>query len=259
MNQHFAVTKLHGVIFVNKDKYHEKVTAFRADHCRNELIYHFSGRATVTFNGKRLETAPDTVRFLPAGEVREYVVERHEFGECVDIFFDSDVPVSDEAFVIQVRQNEAIKQLFKKFFAVWVAKGEGYYFECVSLLYRIFAELQKKSYIPEAQYLRIKPVVDYINDRFAAERITAEALLSRCDVSYPYLKKLFVKRFGMPPVRYAIQLKINYACDLLRSKQYSVSQAAEAAGYPDANYFSRQFKAYMGCSPSEYLEMSKEW
>ena len=257
MNYNFTITDIHRIILVGKDEYKETVTSFAHTYCHNELIFHLSGESTVLFNGKRLDTASDMIRFLPAGEVREYVVKRKTHGECIDIFFDTDTPVSGEAFVLKLKQSENIRRLFKKIFSVWIAKDDGYYFECVSLLYKIFAELQKKNYIPENQFRAIIPAIEYIENNFLDKKIAAEELTSLCTISYPYIKKLFVKKFGVPPVKYSIQLKINYACDLLKSGAYTVSQTAEICGYKDVYFFSRQFKAYMGISPTAFREKYK--
>ncbi|MBE6454786.1 MAG: helix-turn-helix transcriptional regulator [Alphaproteobacteria bacterium] len=258
MNNKFAITDIKRVILVGKDEYKEKVTSFsKNSNCKNELIYHLSGKSIVVFNGKQLETTEDTIRFLPAGEINEYTVDRIERGECIDIVFDTNMPITDEAFVSKLKQSEKIKSLFKRIFAVWVAKEDGYYFECVSIIYKIFAELQKKNYIPENQFDAIKPAIQYIENHFLKKRITAEEITFCCKISYPYIKKLFVKKFGMPPIKYSIQLKINYACDLLKSEQYTISQIAEICGYNDIYFFSRQFKEYMGLSPTDFINKYK--
>ena len=243
---------------VGKDEYKEAITSFSKNKtCHNELIFHLSGESTVLFNGKQLAITKDCIRFLPQGEIQEYVVKRKKPGECIDVFFDTDMPVSDSAFVIRPMQSEKIKALFKKIFAIWVAKDDGYYFECLSILYKIFAELEKKNYIPENQYHSIKPAIMYIEKHFLDKRITADDLICCCTISYPYIKKLFVKKFGMSPIRYSIQLKINYACDLLRSELYTVTQTAELCGYNDISFFSRQFKEYTGISPTDFLKKYK--
>ena len=257
MNNKFAITDIKRVILVGKDEYKETITSFTTKTCSNELIFHLSGESTVFFNGKQLDVKKDTIRFLPQGEIHEYIVKRKERGECIDIFFNTDIPVTNEAFVLKLNQNEKIKSLFKKIFSVWVAKGDGYYFECVSIIYKIFAELQKKNYIPESQFNSIKPAIDYIEKHFLDKKITAEELTLCCTISYPYIKKLFVKKFGVPPIKYSIQLKINYACDLLKSELYTISQTAEICGYNDIYFFSRQFKEYMGLSPTDFINKYK--
>ncbi len=254
MENRFLITSIRRVILVGKEEYRERVTVFRSKQIRNELIYHFSGRSTATFNGKRMENEPDTLRFLPAGEVREYAVERKEPGECIDVFFDTDSPVAPEAFVMRLRQNGKIRDLFRRIFSVWVSRREGSYFECLSLLYQIFAELEKNDYLPEKTAALIRPAAEYIEKHFLEGKIRAEDLAALSPVSYPYLKKLFVRRFGVPPIRYAIRLRIRYASDLLQSGQYCVKDAAEICGYRDAYYFSRQFKEVTGLTPTGFLK-----
>ena len=257
MNNKFAITDIKRVILVGKDEYKETVTTFKHNLCSNELIFKLSGESTVFFNGKQLDVKKDTIRFLPQGEIHEYIVKRKERGECIDIFFNTDIPVTNEAFVLKLNQSEKIKSLFKKIFSVWVAKGDGYYFECVSIIYKIFAELQKKNYIPESQFNSIKPAIDYIEKHFLDKKITAEELTLCCTISYPYIKKLFIKKFGVPPIKYSIQLKINYACDLLKSEVYTISQISEICGYNDIYFCSRQFKEYMGLSPTDFINKYK--
>ena len=254
MKQNFIITGINRVILVGKNEYPQNRIVFKQPTLSNELIYHFDGKAKVYFNGKVLETEENTIRFLPKGEVKEYIVEKQTPGECIDIFFDTDIPLSDEAFVIKITENPTIANLFKKLFAVWISKNDGYYFECISLLYKIFAEMQKKNYIPQNQYDLIKPAIEYVEENFLANKISVPFLADRCGISEAYLKKLFIKKFGMSPIKYIIRLKINHACDLLRSKRYSVTQVAEICGYDNVYFFSRQFKEYVGTSPSVFVE-----
>ncbi len=258
MNSRFMITNIQNVILVGRDEYKETILSFPCNSVyTNELIFYLSGESTVFFNGKQLNVTKDCIRFLPQGEVWEYVVRRKECGECIDIFFDTNVPILDEAFVLKPQQSKKIKALFQKIFAIWVAKNDGYYFECVSILYKIFAEFQKKNYISESQYNAIRPAIEYIEKHFLDKKISAENLASCCTISYPYIKKLFVEKFGMPPIKYSIQLKINYACDLLRSGLYTITKTAELCGYSDIYFFSRQFKEYVGISPTEFLKKYK--
>lgn len=257
MQNDFLITKINHVIFVGKYEYLEKTISFTDNLSCNELIFHFSGKSIVIFNGKTLLCEPNTVRFLPKGENNGYTVTRKEYGECIDIFFQSDIPISNEAFTFKVHNNTAVGHLFKRLFSVWVGKSDGYYFECISLLYKIFAELQKQSYLPNEQYNYIKPAIEYINNYFLSQKISVENLAELCGISDSYLKKLFVKKFGVPPVKYIIQLKINYACDLLKSNMYSVNQIADLCGYENCCYFSRQFKSYIGISPTVFAKKYK--
>lgn len=252
MNSDFTVTGIQRVIFIGRDEYPAKKQNFSSNLSSNELILHLSGDYTVRFNGKILKCVENTVRFLPKGENGEYIVYSDERGECIDIFFSTDFPVSSEAFTANFKNNSKLKTLFKKIFSVWVAKCDGYYFECMGILYEIFAEMQRKAYITKEQGEIIKPAVRYIEENFLTERISVKLLAEKCGISESYLKKIFIKQFSLPPVKYIIQMKINYASDLLLSKRYNTSQVADFCGYTNVHFFYRQFKEYTGVSPTEF-------
>lgn len=252
--QPFIITGITRVILVGRDEYPESTTVFSGNLPVNELIFHLSGDITVHFNGKEFSCAENTVRFLPKGENGEYRVHPKEPGDCIDVFFSTDRPVAEEAFVLTPQNSAAIRGLFRKLFSLWVAKGDGYYFACVALLYQIFAELQKTNYLPEQQYRAIKPALEYIEGHFLEEKIPIGVLTALCGVSESTLKKLFLKKFGVSPVRYIIQLKIRHACDLLRTERYTVTRTAELCGYRNVYFFSRQFKEYTGVSPQTFIK-----
>lgn len=252
MNSEFIITDIQRVILIGKDEYTEKELHFPADLSSNELILHLSGNVTVVFNGKKLKCIEDTIRFLPKGENEEYKVYNDERGACIDVYFNSNRPISAEAFSVNLKNSSKAKNLFKKIFSVWVAKNEGYYFECIGLLYEIFAEMQRKNYISNEQNGIIMPAVKYIEENFLTEKISVAALAEQCRISESYLKKLFIKKYSVSPVKYIIQMKINYACDLLLSKKYTVTQIADLCGYTNIHFFYRQFKEYVGVTPTEY-------
>ena len=106
MNDKFLITNIHRVIMVGKEEYPEKVTEFKSKRVtHNELIFHLSGEALVRFNGLELPTFPGTIRFLPQGDNNGYTVERKIRGDCIDVFFDTDTPISNTAFVMDMSKR----------------------------------------------------------------------------------------------------------------------------------------------------------
>lgn len=239
---------------VGDEEYPEKKTSFSHELKHQELIFSLNGQSTVLFNREVLETEAGTVRFLPAGKVEQYEVIRHQLGACIDIFFDTDEPISTRAFVLNGLHSEKLEGLFKKAFALWVAKEEGYYFECVSLLYRIFAELQKQNYTPQEHREKIAPAIELIRERFLTDEIRISELCEVSGISESYLKRLFRETYGVSPKQYIIRLKINHACELLRLERYTVTQVAELCHFSDVYFFSRQFKEYMGITPTQFIK-----
>ena len=256
--ENLIITEINRIVLVGKYEYLEKKTDFTQRQVYyQELIYHFSGDAIVHFNEQTLHTPPNTIRYLPAGKCQKYIVDRKEYGECIDIVFSSDKLLCPEAFVIDVT-NDKIATLFKKAFSLWVQKDKGFYMECLSLVYKILAEMQKTSYLTEAQFQKIQPAVEYIQNHFLSrEPITAETLSKICGISYSYIKKIFNLKYKTSPKKYILSLKMNYVCDLLRHGEYTISQIAEACGYSDIYTFSHQFKVEFGISPTQFIKKYK--
>ena len=254
MEEKFVITEIKRVVMVGKNEYSTPRISFGRTLNHNELIFHFSGYATVFFDDLVLETKPNTIRFLPQGETKRYDVLRYELGECIDVCFSADRPLSPQAFVIDVARNEKLGALFKKLFSTWVSKKEGYYFESVSLLYRILAEMQKGTSAPKQHKSKIAPAVELIHNEFLTRDFYLCELAAACNMGESYFQKLFKEIHGISPKKYIIQLKINHACDLLRLERYTVTQIAELCNFSDIYFFSRQFKEYMGITPTQFIE-----
>ena len=53
-------------------------------------------------------------------------------------------------------------------------------------------------------------------------------------------------------VEYLREIKINYACSLLKTSNLSILDIAIEVGYFALSHFNRIFKDRMGCTPTEY-------
>lgn len=253
MNLDFVVTKIERIALVGKEIYPEPHISFHPFLPCNELIFHFSGEATVLFDELILKTRRNTIRFLPKGAVSKYEVF-HKSGDCILIDFQTDKPISQKAFVLDMPKNESIGALFKKIFARWATDKEKNYFECFSLLYKILDEINKENFNLTLHQKIIQPAINAINTDFLNDELTVPMLASMCEISETYFKKLFKERYNISPKKYIIQLKINHACELLQLKKYSIKQVAELCNYPDIYYFSKQFKDYMGITPTQFVK-----
>ena len=78
-----------------------------------------------------------------------------------------------------------------------------------------------------------------------------EELAQMCHVSTSTFRRLFVEYKSETPIKYRNILRLKRAEELLKSGEYTVSEAAEASAIPDVAYFSKLFKKVIGISPSE--------
>jgi AraC-like DNA-binding protein len=73
-----------------------------------------------------------------------------------------------------------------------------------------------------------------------------------------YLTRIFKQRYGVPPYRYLIGLRIRYASDLLRESSLSVTQVCHRSGFNSLSHFITTFRNHTGMSPSQYRRVA-DW
>lgn len=76
-------------------------------------------------------------------------------------------------------------------------------------------------------------------------------------VTPQYLAVIFKKRYGITPIEYILNCRLQTAARLMR-EGYSVRNAAAAVGYNDPNYFSRLFHKRMKVAPGSIIRQNRK-
>ena len=248
----FIITKIDKIILVDDNLHGKDYSNYSGILPSNELNFVFSGNTDVNFNNSSFKLKENDVYFLPRGKVRPYEVFRNTPSLFIDIYFQSDVDISETPILFDTSKTVKLRNLFEKAFNIWVSREAGYYYKSIGILYDIISELQREKYIPEKKFQLIKPAIEYINSNFTESDFPYPYLAELCNISYSYLSRIFIEKFGVSPQKYITQLRINYACDLLKSGIYNVTQTAELVGIPDIYFFNKIFKEQIGMPPGKY-------
>jgi AraC-like DNA-binding protein len=92
---------------------------------------------------------------------------------------------------------------------------------------------------------------EHFNDTISLEDIASAAHLNP-----NYLCEIFKATFGISVGSYLSQLRLEHARFLLSTTQIPVTDVADQAGFVDAGYFARVFKASTGQTPREFRSKS---
>lgn len=89
------------------------------------------------------------------------------------------------------------------------------------------------------------------------QSLTLDELAKPFPLSKDHFTKLFKQQYGFTPIDYFIHMKMQKACELMGTTDFSLIYIAQQVGFVDYYYFSRLFKNKIGMSPKTYRERFK--
>ena len=99
--------------------------------------------------------------------------------------------------------------------------------------------------------------MDYIK-RGYMRKITLEEVAEHVYFSGAYFSKIFKEETGITFNKYLNKVRITSSKELLKEKDLSLSDIAEAVGFHDQSHFSKIFKISAKMSPKKYRELLKQ-
>lgn len=104
----------------------------------------------------------------------------------------------------------------------------------------------------ETQPQMVAMIEQYLLDNYQ-RNIKAGELSTEFGFVSEYISRIFKKYVGLSPSRYLTKIRMEKACDLIRScPDMQIKEVADQVGYKDIHYFSKVFRKEMGVWPSEY-------
>lgn len=105
------------------------------------------------------------------------------------------------------------------------------------------------SYEATPGYLRRAKAL--LHDRFR-EGISLDEVAAEADVHPTHLARMFRRHLRCSVGEYVRRLRVEWGARQLQSTESTISQIAAEAGFADHSHFSRTFRRYTGCTPSQY-------
>jgi AraC-like DNA-binding protein len=105
--------------------------------------------------------------------------------------------------------------------------------------------------------LMSKPVGELfaqLRQRAEASRYCVRELAKICGISPRHFERVFKKRFQTTPKKWIFAYRMTRAAELLQ-KGSAIKDVAYRLYYRDTSQFSRAFKKFHGCKPSEYRNL----
>ena len=139
------------------------------------------------------------------------------------------------------------------------AEPKGYEFRVrralSDMIYHIWDNLSETQSHPDAKVMRdedrIKTMLKFIHNNYSGE-MTIKMIAESALVSESECLRCFRRTIGTTPIQYVKQYRIQAASQMLVSTQKKVADIAVQCGFQDISYFTKSFRKFKGCVPTEY-------
>lgn len=98
-----------------------------------------------------------------------------------------------------------------------------------------------------------KQVVQYVNEGLPKGEYSVTHLAAKFNMGEQTFRRRFVETTGKLPKAFITAIQMDRAATLLKeNKEITIAEVAHECGFDELSAFSRSFKRFFGCSPSDY-------
>lgn len=265
--------------FLVKHHWHEEL----------EIIYFQRGNFHLEINMEKYEITEECFCLVGSGDLH-YICSEDHFRETAFVFSLSMLcaspadpvqirlvqPLTEGTLALPrliFRENPCFAVLKQEFFQINAAadlfaedlphRGQyrigslPQYMRAKAALFHIFAVLSEQDLLTASetgvnrQIDTVKKSLSYMQEHLT-EKIGMPELAAQANMNEQYFCRFFKKAIGKPPIAYLNEMRIKYACSLLKDTDHSVTEICLESGFNNLGNFMRTFKIVCGCTPLQY-------
>lgn len=205
-----------------------------------------------------IRASSDTIVYLPNDITYQSEWESGMDGKYISINFQLDelyLSLPDKICIAATDKNHYYLTMFTKIYDIWINGVPGYKIKVLSEIYRVLYSLMNDNLCSRTKtdHHTIYKGILYLENNYLSD-ITVSELAAMCNTCESNFRRLFRKYKQMSPITYKNYLKIQKACDLLNTGEYSVTEAAYAVKINDISYFHKLFSRFIGMTPKQFIK-----
>jgi len=220
-----------------------------------------SGKAQLKIEDKRhslregnIYLIPERTRLqlIPSPGVGHYWIHfanRNNTGLSLFDYYNTDLEIPLNSAQLALNYFKEITELFPDKSGSASLKKQA----MIRMLFSLFIKDLKNPQVrhDKDDYERLSKALSFIEDNLTRP-ISVEDISNIAHLHPNYFSNLFRQHFGVPPMKYVLQKRIEKAQILLCSTGKPIKNIAIETGYDDPCYFTRFFRKHTGMTPLQY-------
>lgn len=106
--------------------------------------------------------------------------------------------------------------------------------------------------ISSKKEILVTKIEKYLQSHYSEVNLSVSNIAENLFFENSYIRRVFKTQTGRTIMQRLEEIRIEKAKELLQNDQYRCSEIAEMIGFSDQFYFSKRFKLFCNCTPSEY-------
>jgi AraC-like DNA-binding protein len=232
---------------------------------RDYYLIHYivSGKGSYTVNDKTYELAENDGFLIPPGVKTFYCADTNEPWTYYWVGFNgteakrilNHAHLNEHNVVFNYKiDNRLIDILYT--ITQTVNAAENVEYSSLGYLYRFLAILIAKHNLEDETGKKSSEsyssrAIRYIEENYT-KNLKVSDITKMLKIDRSHLFRIFKEDLQISPQQYILKFRLNKACTLLRSSNFSLGEISELLQFSDPMYFARIFKKHLNISPSAY-------
>ena len=237
----------------------EVVTVFSARgrffHMDNRPCYGLSlcrgGKITYVHNGRTCVSDPSCAVLLPMGAT--YDLHGNATGAFPHVNFTADGFGLREFVALPLSNPGLCLHAYESLFHAYAYEKNR--LKVMRCAYELLEQVQSGA---DDRFDILRPAELFLNGHMFDADLRNDDIAAAAGISEVYLRRLFVKKYGITPHKYILRARIEKAKEELSGTRDSVGAVAARCGFPDMFHFCRVFRETVGSTPTDYRRIARK-
>jgi len=231
----------------------------------NALYFIRNGNGSVLIRGKSHAVKHGDMFFITPNEPWNIHFDENDAWEYYWIAFNADyaneireiLGFGDGEYARAAKFPQRVEWIFDSLLEAKSATAEVYFNALSALMQILAAEFSKSG--TDVSTVRHKELAEnakqIIDINFKNPDFSVAHAAEMLYLSHGQMSRVFKEVIGISPVTYLIDIRLNYAAEILREGNISVKELCACAGFSDTSHFMKRFKKKFGTTVMQYRKL----